>query len=110
VTLHRGHDLYSQGLPRAAISTLLAGVPPVDGMQNIDLSEIPKRIEPAMHPPPVYAPHVALGDAAQNLHYASIIARTTGSALLERQLSSLSDALGPVEPKFATIPGSPDNL
>ena len=110
VTLHRGHDLYSQGLPRAAISTLLAGVPPLDGMQNIDLSEIPKRIEPAMHPPPAYAPHVALGDPAQNLHYASTIARAIGSALLERQFSSLSDALGPVEPKFATIPVSPDNL
>lgn len=110
ITLHRGHDLYSQGLPRAAIASLLAGVPVLDGMRNIELSEIPQRIGPELRPPPAYEPHVALGDPAQNLHYASLIARATGADLLATQLSSLSDALGPVEPKFATIPASPDNL
>lgn len=110
LTLHRGHDLYSQGLPHAAIATLLAGVPPLEGLREIDLSAVPRRIAPAVHPTPVYEPHVALGDAAQNLHYASVIARSTGADQLAWQLLRLSDALGPVEPKFATIPVSPDNL
>jgi len=110
VTLHRGHDLYSQGLPRAAVATLLAGVPPLEGLRDIDLSEVPKRIPPELQPTPAYEPHVAAGDASRNLHYASLIARSTGAPALGDHLARLSDALGPVEPKFATTPASPDNL
>jgi len=110
VTLQRGHDLYSQGLPRAAIATLLAGTPRFEGLGDIDLSRVPKHIEPATRPVPLYEPRVALGDAAQNLHYASVIARATGAEALGRQLWALSNAVGPVEPKFAPLPASPDNL
>ncbi len=110
VTLHRGHDLYAQGLPRAAVATLLAGVPALEGLEDIDMSKVPTRIAPSIQPPPAYEPHSALGNAAENLHYASVIARATGAAMLGHHLSSLSDALGPVQPKFATLPASPDNL
>ena len=108
VTLQRGHDLYSQGLPRAAIATLLAGTPRFEGLGDIDLSRVPKHIEPATRPVPLYEPRVALGDAAHNLHYASVIARATGAEALGRQLWALSNAVGPVEPKFAPLPASPD--
>lgn len=110
VTLQRGHDLYAQGLPRAAVATLLAGVPPLEGLEEADLSEIPTRIQPSSQPAPAYAPHVALGHPAQNVHYAAVIARATGAPRLGHYLTRLSDALGPVEPKFATLPASPDNL
>jgi hypothetical protein len=110
VTLHRGHDLYSQGLPRAAIATLIAGAPALEELRNIDLSEAPSRISPSAQPVPSYAPQVALGHPAQNLHYAGVIARGTGAPGLARFLGALADGLGPVEPKFATLQASPDNL
>ena len=110
VTLDRGHDLYSQGFPRAAISTLLAGVPRLDGFDEDSLALVPVRIERAVRPAPLYNPPVALGHASRNLHYASRIAQATGAKRLARYLAELSDAMGPVEPKFATLPASPANL
>ncbi|NNE18612.1 MAG: hypothetical protein HKN10_09060, partial [Myxococcales bacterium] len=110
VTLDRGHDLYSQGFPRAAVSTLLAGVPRFDGLDEDSLATLPARIEPAVRPAPLYDPPVALGHAARNLHYAARIAEATGAKRLARYLMELSDAMGPVEPKFATLPASPANL
>jgi hypothetical protein len=110
ITLDRGHDLYTQGFPRAAIDALLEGVPGRGTRDEIDLSSVPARIPPAMRPRPVYAPRVALGHPAQNLHYASIIADATGARRLATHLSRWSKALGPAEPKFATLPDSPDNL
>ncbi len=110
VTLDRGHDLYSQGFPRAAISTLLAGVPRLDGSDEDSLATVPARIERAFRPAPLYDPPVALGHAARNLHYAARIAEATGAKRLARYLAELSDAMGPVEPKFATLPASPANL
>lgn len=110
VTLDRGHDLYSQGFPRAAVATLLAGVSGVEGLKGLDLSSVPLRIEPSMRPPPAYEPVVALGHPARNLHYASFIAHATGAAALQSYLAELSEALGPVRPKFAGVPASPANL
>ncbi|UCH29631.1 MAG: hypothetical protein JSV06_01015, partial [Myxococcales bacterium] len=110
VTLQRGHDLYSQGLPRTAIATLLSGVSRIEGLQDVDFAEIPRRIAPSRQPDPSYAPPVALGHPAQNLHYASVIAHSTGARKLAHYFAGLSDAVGPVEPKFATLPVSPDNL
>jgi hypothetical protein len=110
VTLHRGHDLFSQGWPRAAITALLAGVPAFESLEDLDPIDVPVRIAPALRPTPVYEPRVALGTPAQNLHYASVIARATGASTLARRLEGLSNAAGPVEPKFATLPASPDNL
>ncbi len=110
VTLHRGHDLYSQGWPRAAIASLLSGVSDVDGIDEVDFAEIPERIEPSDQPVPSYTPHVALGHPAQNLHYAAVIAKATGATAIARTFLGLSEALGPVEPKFAILPASPGNL
>jgi hypothetical protein len=110
VTLDRGHDLYVQGFPRAAVATLLAGVSGVEGLEGLDLSSVPLRIEPSLSPPPAYEPAVALGHPARNLHYASIIARAMGAATLHSYLAGLSEALGPVRPKFAGVPASPANL
>jgi len=110
VTLDRGHDLYSQGFPRAAVSTLLAGVPRLDGVDEDSLATLPARVERAVRPAPLYDPPVALGHAARNLHYAASIAEATGAKRLARYLMGLSDAMGPVEPKFATLPASPANL
>jgi len=110
VTLDRGHDLYSQGFPRAAISTLIAGVPRLYGFDEASLATVPARIQRAVRPAPLYDPPVALGHAARNLHYASRIAEATGATGLARYLAELSDAMGPVEPKFATLPASPANL
>lgn len=110
VTLDRGHDLYSQGFPRAAIATVLAGVPRIAGIEEVDLSSIPLRIQPSVRPAPSYEPRVALGDAARNLHYASIIARATGATSLGSYFATWSEALGPVQPKFAALPASPANL
>jgi hypothetical protein len=110
VTLDRGHDLYSQGFPRAAVATLLAGVSRAHGLEDLDLSSVPLRIEPSVQPPPAYEPPVALGHPARNLHYASVIAQATGAAALRSYLAGLSEALGPVRPKFAGVPASPANL
>jgi hypothetical protein len=110
VTLDRGHDLYSEGFPRAAIATLLAGVPRLEGFEEISLSSVPARIERTVRPAPAYDPPVALGHPARNLHYASRIAGATGANGLARYLADLSEAMGPVQPKFATLPASPANL
>jgi hypothetical protein len=110
VTLDRGHDLYSQGFPRAAIETLLAGVPALTGVAAADLSTVPRRIRPSARPAPRYAPHAALGDPAQNLNYAATIAKATGALRLASYFAALSDALGPVRPKFEALPASPANL
>lgn len=110
ITLHRGHDLYSQGLARAAIAALLSGVPRTAGSPEVDLAEVSERIPRGERPVPLYAPRVALGHPAQNLHYAALIARAAGARKLARHLSVWSDALGPVEPKFATSPASADTL
>jgi hypothetical protein len=110
ITLHRGHDLYSLGWPRAAIATLLSGVPFFDALSAVDLSSVPARVSRTAQPDPVYRPRVALGHPAQNLHYAAVIARMTGAVQLGDYLKGLSDALGPVTPKFAAFRASADNL
>ena len=110
VTLDRGHDLYCQGFPRAAIASLLSGVPPVAGIEQVDLSSVPARIQPSVRPAPSYEPRVALGDGARNLHYASTIANATGATPLGTYFAGLSEALGPVQPKFTALPASPANL
>jgi hypothetical protein len=110
VTLDRGHDLYSQGFPRAAIASLLSGVPRVEGIEELDLSSVPARIQPSVRPVPAYEPRVALGHAARNLHYASVIAGATGAGSLAAYLSTVSYAMGPVQPKFTPMPTSPANL
>jgi hypothetical protein len=110
VTLDRGHDLYSQGFPRAAIASLLSGVPHLEGIEQVDLSSVPARIQPSVRPAPAYEPRVALGDAARNLHYASTIANATGAIPLAAYLSGWSEVMGPVQPKFTALPASPANL
>ncbi len=110
ITLDRGHDLYSQGFPRVAIATLLAGVPQIDGVEDLDLSSVPLQIQPAARPAPAYEPPVALGHPARNLHYASTIANATGAKQLATYFARLSDAMGPVQPKFTALPASPANL
>jgi hypothetical protein len=110
VTLDRGHDLYSQGFPRAAIATLLSGVPLSDGIEELSLDSVPERIQASTRPVPSYDPQVALGHPAQNLHYASVIAHATGATGLAIYLAGLSAAMGPVQPKFAPRPASPANL
>ncbi len=110
VTLARGHDLFAQGFPRAAVSALLAGVPGLQRLEEVDLSAIPPRIEPKMHPAPVYEPRVALGHPAQNLHYAATILRAVDATSLSEQFMALSEALGPVQPKFTSVSTSPANL
>jgi len=110
VTLDRGHDLYSQGFPRAAIASLLSGVPHVEGLGQVDLSSVPLRIRPSVRPAPAYEPRVALGDAARNLHYASTIATATGAIPLAAYFASWSEVMGPVQPKFTALPASPANL
>ena len=110
VMLDRGHDLYSQGYPRTAVAALLAGVPRIDGVQELDLSQVPSRIQAAARPAPFYEPRVALGHPAHNAHYASIIAKATGAMGLARYFEDLAHTLGPVRPKFASLPASPANL
>lgn len=110
VTLDRGHDLFSLGFPRIAIATLLAGVPRVDGFDEDNLLRVPARIPAAVRPAPSYTPPVALGHPARNLDYASRIADATGAPELARYLADLSAAMGPVEPKFASMADSPANL
>lgn len=110
VTLDRGYDLWTHGLPRAAVEVLLAGVPAIEGLEDIDLSVLPARIDRQRSPPPVYQPHVALGHPARNVHYAAHIARSSGAQQLAEYLERLSGALGPVEPKFANFASSPANL
>jgi len=110
VTLDRGHDLYSQGFARAAIATLLAGVPRFEGVEEVELSSVPIRIQPSVRPSPVYEPRVALGHPARNLDYASIIARATGAKRLGTYFAELSKAEGPVQRKFTALPASPANL
>jgi hypothetical protein len=110
LTLNRGHDLYCQGFPRAAIASLLSGVPEVEGIEPVDLSSVPTRIQPSVRPAPAYEPRVALGHAARNLHYASTIANATGATPLGTYFAGLSEALGPVQPKFTALPASPANL
>ena len=110
VTLDRGHDLYSQGFPRAAIASLLSGVPRVEGIEQVDLSSVPARIQPSVRPAPAYEPRVALGHAARNLHYASTIASATGAISLAAYFAGWSEVMGPVQPKFTALPASPANL
>ncbi len=110
MTLHRGHDLYSLGLPRAAVATLLSGVPQIEALTELDLSSVPSRISPMSHPHPAYTPTSALGHPAENLHYAAVIAKMTGAAQVGDYLKKLSDAIGPVTPNFTVLPASPDNL
>lgn len=108
VAFDRGHDLWRHGLPRSAVSALLAGVPPQD--EDIDLSAIPERIEPQRVPAPRYEPAVALGHPARNLHYAALIARATRAEDLAIYFEQLADALGPVTPNFAGLSSTPANL
>jgi hypothetical protein len=110
VTLSRGHDLYSQGFPRVAIASLLAGVPEIAGIEELDLSSVPLHIEPSLRPAPAYEPPVALGHPARNLHYASTIANATGATRLGTYFAGLSETMGPVQPKFTALPASPANL
>ncbi len=110
VTLDRGYDLWAHGFPRAAVEALLAGVPTIDELKELDLSPLPPRVDPQTVPLPAYEPHVALGHPARNLHYASVIARASRAPQLADYLERLSDALGPVEPKFASLTRSPANL
>lgn len=110
ITLDRGHDLYSLGFPRAAIGTLLEGVPGIELQDEIDLSSIPLRIRPAARPRPIYAPPVALGHPSENLHYASVIASATGASGLAAYFSEWSKTVGPVEPKFTPLPATAGNL
>ncbi|MDH3485740.1 MAG: DUF2723 domain-containing protein [Myxococcales bacterium] len=110
VTLDRGYDLWTHGLPRAAVEVLLAGVPAIEGLERVDLSLLPARVDPQARPSPLYEPHVALGHPARNLHYAAVIARASRLPKLADYLERLSDALGPVEPKFASLTRSPANL
>jgi hypothetical protein len=110
VTLDRGHDLYTQGFPRAAIASLLSGVPRVEGIEQVDLSSVPTRIQPSVRPAPAYEPRVALGHAARNLHYASTIANATGAVALAAYFAGWSEVMGPVQPKFTALPASPANL
>jgi hypothetical protein len=110
MTLDRGHDLFTQGFPRTAIATLLAGVPHLEGFDVDALAAVPERAEPLRIPPPEYQPPVALGHPAQNLHYASTIAAATGATALALKLEALSGAMGPVAPKIADLPTSPANL
>jgi hypothetical protein len=110
MTLQRGHDLFSLGLPRAAVATLLSGVPQVVWDSELDLSSVPTRISRANHPEPTYSPRVALGHPAQNLHYAAFIARMTGAPQVGHYLERLAAAVGPVTPKFAASRASPDSL
>jgi len=110
MTLHRGHDLYSLGLPRYAVATLLSGVPQIEALTELDLSSVPARISAMNHPSPSYLPKVALGHPAENLHYAALIARMTGAVEVGDYLKGLSDAVGPVTPNFTALPPSPDNL
>ena len=105
VTLDRGHDLYSQGFPRAAIATLLAGVPRFEGIEEVELSSVPIRIEPSVRPAPSYEPHVALGHPARNLHYASVLARATGATRLGAYFAELSEAAGPVSAEVYGLAG-----
>jgi len=88
----------------------LAGVPRLDAFAEGSLATVPVRIERMARPEPRYDPPVALGHPARNLHYASRIAEATGAKGLARYLADLSNAMGPVEPKFATLPASPANL
>lgn len=110
MTFDRGHDLYAQGFPRAAVASLLAGVPAADGVNAAGLASVPERIAPSAPAVPVYAPPVALGHPARNLHYAAFIAHATGAPELARRLAVLSDALGPVTLKFASSSATPANL
>jgi hypothetical protein len=110
MTLHRGHDLYALGLPRSAVATLLAGVPQIEALTELDVSTVPARVSAMNRPHPSYLPRVALGHPAQNLHYAALIARMTGALDVAIYLKSLSDAVGPVTPNFTALPASPDNL
>ena len=110
MTLQRGHDLYMLGLPRSAVATLLSGVPQIEALTEIDLAAVPSRISAMEHPHPAYRPRVALGDPAQNLHYAALIATMTGAMEVGSYLARLSDAVGPVTPNFTALPASPDNL
>ncbi len=110
VTLDRGYDLWAHGLPRAAVEVLLAGVPAIDGLDKVDLSLLPARVDPQARPSPTYEPPVALGHPARNLHYAAFIARSSRLPQLADYLERLSNALGPVEPKFASLTRTPANL
>ncbi len=110
LTFDRGHDLYVQGFPRTAIASLLAGVPAPNDAPAADLSSVPTRVQPSVRTAPTYQPPVALGHPARNLHYAAFIAHATGATELARYLAGLSDALGPVTPKFASSSASPANL
>ncbi|MDH3729492.1 MAG: hypothetical protein OER77_18350, partial [Myxococcales bacterium] len=110
VTLDRGYDLWTHGLPRAAVEVLLTGVPAIDGLETVDLSPLPPRADPKARPSPMYEPDVALGHPARNLHYAALIARTSRAPQLADYFERLSNALGPVEPKFTSFARSPANL
>ncbi len=108
ISFDRGHDLFSQGFPRAAVASLLAGIP--DAPTDVVLDSIPEQIPPSVRPAPSYDPPSALGHPARNAHYAAFIAHATGARALAKQLDSLSDALGPVQPKFASSSATPANL
>ncbi|MEM7136909.1 MAG: DUF2723 domain-containing protein [Myxococcota bacterium] len=110
VTFDRGHDLWRHGLARAAVASLLAGVPRQDGLDAVDLSVIPERVDPQSSPAPDYDPRTALGHPAKNLHYASLIARATHANDLAVYFESLAEALGPVTPKFTGMPTTPASL
>ncbi|MEM7434199.1 MAG: DUF2723 domain-containing protein [Myxococcota bacterium] len=110
VAFDRGHDLWRHGLARSAVTSLLAGVPLEDGLDEVDLSVIPERVEPQSSPAPDYDPRTALGHPAKNLHYASLIARATHATDLAAYFETLAEALGPVTPKFTGMPSSPANL
>ena len=91
-------------------TTLLAGVPRFEGIDEDSFATVPARIVRMIRPAPLYEPSAALGHPARNLHYASQIAEATGATALADYLAELSEVMGPVAPKFATLPASPANL
>ncbi len=95
----RGYDLWALGWPRAAVRTLLAGVPE-DLAPTDTLDAIPERGNPTWAPAPAYEPPVALGHPARNLHLASVIANAAGAKDLAERLRALSREAGPATPKI----------
>ena len=100
IAFERGYDLWSMGFPRAAVQTLLAGVPG-DPVLLESLARIPERADPTAVPAPEYDPRVALGHPARNLAFAATIARSSGIQDLAEHFEALSVQYGPVTPKIA---------
>lgn len=99
IAFDRGYDLWALGWPRAAVQTLMAGVPQ-DLAPIEELDSIPERSNPTWMVAPEYEPPVALGHPARNLHLASVIAAAAGATELAEQLQTLSREAGPATPKI----------